>query len=499
MARERKGTLYKKTRTVDGKRVKSTCYYGSFTDSHTGKRITKKLYSDKQASRRELDRMIEEAERKATGIIDRFAEHRTRPIAEHIQDYLDHCEHVEQSPKHRQMKRTDLYRVVNGIGAKRLTDLEPNAVQRFLQGLRNDDLSARKINVVRANAVAFMSWCVETGRYPDNPLSIISRLDERKDRRRIRRAMSEEELGRLLDVAGASDRLNEGRHPPRRIVYLTAALSGLRRGELGKITWGDIDLESSTLRIRVGVGKAKREDHIPIHPQLHGELASLRPQNAKPKDPVFAAIPRVKTFYRDLERARQQWIEEAGDDVEERERREKSDFLAREDHEGRVVDLHALRTTLGTNLALAGVSPQLAQRIMRHSDYRTTLSSYTVLGLHDTARAMESLPGIGGSTADDQLKSLAATGTDDSAPRHGRDVVAPVVANDVHSMPSEGTNRHFDHNGEQSEKRSGDDSQVRDLSTSSASRQRASQRGRGMTGLGLEPRTSGLKGRWRMT
>ncbi|MBP6473572.1 MAG: tyrosine-type recombinase/integrase, partial [Chloroflexi bacterium] len=56
-----------------------------------------------------------------------------------------------------------------------------------------------------------------------------------------------------------------------------------------------------------------------------------------------------------------------------------------EDDEGRAIDLHALRTTLGTQLARAGVTPQVAQRIMRHSDYRTTLKHYTVLGLTDTS------------------------------------------------------------------------------------------------------------------
>ncbi len=82
-----------------------------------------------------------------------------------------------------------------------------------------------------------------------------------------------------------------------------------------------------------------------------------------------------------------------------------------EDDEGRVIDLHALRTTLGTQLARAGVTPQVAQRIMRHSDYRTTLKHYTVLGLTDTAAAMDRLPGI----APERI-AHAATGTTDAKP-----------------------------------------------------------------------------------
>lgn len=79
---------------------------------------------------------------------------------------------------------------------------------------------------------------------------------------------------------------------------------------------------------------------------------------------------------------------------------------------GRVIDLHALRTTLGTQLARAGVTPQVAQRIMRHGDYRTTLKHYTVLGLTDTAAAIDRLPGIAR-----ERVAHAATGTTDSAPQ----------------------------------------------------------------------------------
>ena len=38
-----------------------------------------------------------------------------------------------------------------------------------------------------------------------------------------------------------------------------------------------------------------------------------------------------------------------------------------------MADLHSLRIPLGTRLAREGIAPQIAQRIMRHADYRTTL------------------------------------------------------------------------------------------------------------------------------
>ncbi len=99
--------------------------------------------------------------------------------------------------------------------------------------------------------------------------------------------------------------------------------------------------------------------------------------------------------------------------------------IQRVDADGRVVDFHALRTTYGTELALQGVAPQLAQRLMRHGDYRTTLQHYTVLGLADTAVALENLPTIG-APIDEQRR---ATGTHDAPPPVTTTVGAPKGAN----------------------------------------------------------------------
>jgi hypothetical protein len=45
-------------------------------------------------------------------------------------------------------------------------------------------------------------------------------------------------------------------------------------------------------------------------------------------------------------------------------------------------------------LARQGIGPQVAQRIMRHSDYRTTAKHYVRLELTDTAAAVGALPSL---------------------------------------------------------------------------------------------------------
>jgi len=153
---------------------------------------------------------------------------------------------------------------------------------------------------------------------------------------------------------------------------------------------------------------------IPMHPQLAEELTRrLEEQPALPQAKVFPTVvtdvTRLKDFLR-ADLARKEVVTDAeGKPVmvgKGKWQRPKTKIVT-EDAEGRVVDLHAMRTTLGTNLAKAGVAPQLAQRIMRHGDYRTTLKHYTVLGLVDTAKAINTLPSIETPQAD----ALAATGT----------------------------------------------------------------------------------------
>ena len=59
-----------------------------------------------------------------------------------------------------------------------------------------------------------------------------------------------------------------------------------------------------------------------------------------------------------------------------------------------VVDFHSLRHTFGTLLAQSSVSPQDAQKLMRHSDINLTMGIYTHLTHSDKARAISKLPRI---------------------------------------------------------------------------------------------------------
>jgi integrase len=170
-----------------------------------------------------------------------------------------------------------------------------------------------------------------------------------------------------------------------------------------------LDGRSPGIDLRATTTKNKEEDFIPFAPEL---VASLRRRVAglKPADPVFN-IPAdlIKRFHADCRRA-------GIDQIDDR---------------GKRVDLHALRKTFGTRLAMAGVPLTVAQRLMRHSDPKLTSNLYTDVRLLDLHGAVESMAAIGQSSSKVVAKVVATSGM----PKQFESI-------DVNSDEGEGQSRH---------------------------------------------------------
>jgi integrase len=304
---------------------------------------------------------------------DMLTEADRKPLTEHLNDYLDYSAQVGQAKRHVVCKRAHLTGLVEGTKSSRLADLTVQRVTAHLQDLKKRGKAARTVNACRATVVAFMQWCYRQERVAENRLGLTPRFDERKDRRRRRRALTMDEFQSLLDGVRQRMGLTGDRWVSREAFYSIAFFTGLRRSEQRALRWGDVDLDRAVLTVRAEASKAKREDHLPLHPQAVASFRSIRTADAKASDLVFRTLPTIRTFYEDLARA----------------------GIAKRDDQGRVVDLHALRTTLATELARRGVAPQLAQQLLRHKDARTTLTHYTALGLEDAAAAVGKIPSLG--------------------------------------------------------------------------------------------------------
>jgi len=185
------------------------------------------------------------------------------------------------------------------------------------------------------------------------------------------------------------------------MLYLLAAWTGYRKGEIGSLTSASFDLTSDPAIVTVAAGysKRRRRDQQVLHPYVAAKLIDWLAAKSAESETILFPISRrsgsserdtAKMMERDLERARAQWLSEFPDS--EQAKHAKSDYLCYKDREGRFADFHANRHTFITNLARAGVSPKTAQELARHSDIRLTLGLYTHTNLDDRAAAVRRLP-----------------------------------------------------------------------------------------------------------
>ena len=410
-------------RRQDRKR-KDAPWHISWTDE-TGRRRSCVAYPDRAASEAMGRRLVDEAARRAEGLVDSAIEGGKAPILQVVADFIDNLRAKGRSVEYVAGMDQRIRAVIVGSDAKRLLDLDSVRIERFLRDLKQpgpdeQGLSGYTLNEYRAAIKGLTKWAVENRRLPSDPLAAL-KLTERKalDPVHPRRALTADEIAALMDAAErrpvidvqtirrgkrtgelganvAPAALERARRlgQQRRLCYLLAAWSGLRRGELRQLTWGDIYLDTIPARIqlRARTTKSKRADSLPLHPQLADELRQTKPAKAKPGDRVLQAVPNMVAFRADLKLA----------------------GIEPKDDRGLYVHFHSLRVSLSTLLAAAGVGQRTAQAIMRHSDPRLTAGTYTDERILPLAAALAAVPPIPpASSLDGQRASLRLTGTDD--------------------------------------------------------------------------------------
>lgn len=148
-----------------------------------------------------------------------------------------------------------------------------------------------------------------------------------------------------------------------RAMYLTAAMTGMRQGELLALRWRDVDWQARRVRVRrnfvrgeFGTPKSKRSSRsVPLADRLAAELDRLHRETRWPAsdDLVFAHPSTGKPIDRfTLLKRFKKALARAG---------------------VREIRFHDLRHTFGTRLAAQGVPMRALQEMMGHRDFKTTL------------------------------------------------------------------------------------------------------------------------------
>jgi integrase len=316
----------------------------------------------------------------------------------------------------------------------------------------------RTINSKLIAMIAFGNWLRSTGRLVENPFKQLEKLDVSDDVRRRRRSLTVDEFGRLLEAArlrplaelGRStvrhqrpvgtrktratwtkapltfDTLRESAERGRRAVspvladrlelegweraltYETMLTTGMRKGEVASLTVADVYLsdEAPSITLRGAHAKNGRRCVIPLRADvaahLQDWLADRRRRltaqgKALPPDAPLFRVPAglIRIFDRDLAAA----------------------GIPKVDERGHRVDVHAMRTTFNTQLAVAGVTPRTAMAAMRVSSLDLVLKTYADEKQFDVTRAVNALP-----APPPPSPALAAPGSSDVA-----EPVVPIV------------------------------------------------------------------------
>lgn len=398
---DKRGKVHTRRLSSDGKRM--ICQQSRWWMKYRlpdGTQRRAKGFTDKTATEQQAAKREREAALATSGLALVDDAHLSAPFADHLQAYLDDLERAGCSEKHCSMTGTRLQNMAGEGGWLTLSLISPESLTNFLVKMKRHNAAPKTMNNYISAAKAFLTWCVQQRRLAANPLANVTRTKDIEKKYR-RRALTLEEARRLLSVAG-----------PRRLVYLTARRTGLRRSELKELRWGDLHIDPFELRphivLRAEATKGRRGDIIALRKDLAVELRSVKPENVNPNAKVFKSVPKMTTFKLDLAKA----------------------GIEHTDTSGRVVDFHALRYTLGAMLAQTGVAPRTSMEILRHKDMKLTMNVYTDPRLLDTTAAIEQLPDLNSPAGTERVVAIR-TGTDDAPVSHAKKVLTKSTSQPV--------------------------------------------------------------------
>lgn len=400
-------SIFRQTYTVEGKsgrriRKKSKYWYIDYkTADGTRKRV--KAFKDKGATAQLAAKLELEAEQAQVGIIDKYKEHRRKPLMRHLEDFTASLSNRETTARYVGMSYSKIRLIIGACKFVYISDISASKVQQYLAGRRRQGLGLQTSNYYLRAIKQFCAWLVSDGRTGENPLAYLRGLNPNTDIRRKRRALTTDELDRLISTTSNGPLHHRLTGKERAMLYTLAVSTGLRAGELASLTWQSFDLSDSmpSVTVLAAYSKHRRDDTLPLRSDIARQLVAWKAEKkADEQLQLFGSFNPNKgaeMLRRDLEPA----------------------SIPYEDESGRYADFHCLRHTFISNLTRSGVSPKIAQSLARHSTISLTMDVYTHLSLYDERAALDSLPELpslaGNKNNENNRGVVSRTGTDDLA------------------------------------------------------------------------------------
>ena len=216
------------------------------------------------------------------------------------------------------------------FGDQPLESITTRQIERYLTRRRNvDGIATATTNRYLATLKTLFRTACNWDYLAENPASRLTML---KEQSRVPDALSDTELDAL--IAECPQRTRQ--------VVILAADTGMRRSELQRLAWRDVDFEVGTLTVR----QSKNRDYrvVPMTDRVRSLLMRLKPALTQPEQPVIA--------FGDIKRS----LHSAG-------------VRANVGH----VHTHQLRHTFATRLRDRGVPLDRIMELMGHRSYQMVL------------------------------------------------------------------------------------------------------------------------------
>jgi integrase len=218
-------------------------------------------------------------------------------------------------------------------------------------------LSIATVNRELSTLRRMLNVAVTEGWIPRSPFTTGPSLISTADERRRERILSADEEKKLLAACSVRQRAH------LRPLVIAALDTGMRRGELLKLRWTQVDLDGRVIHVRALHTKTLTSRDVPVSQRLLTEL--LRLWELSPQDPeglVFGIKDNARMAF----------------------------TSAREEAELADVRFHDLRHTAATRLVQKGLSLAEVGRILGHSQPQTTYR-YVNPGAETIRRAAEAM------------------------------------------------------------------------------------------------------------
>lgn len=373
-------------------------YLARWTDG-AGKRRTQRGFTSRRAAADFAEEAQAVGRRIRHGLTTAAEQKRlrasARPIADHLREYLDATQ-TQSSERHISQVRSAIETVIAACAWTSLADVSADGLQKCLAARHRGGSGPATLNHWRTYLRSFTAWCARNGRLASDPLAAFPRYDAAADRRRVRRAFTDDEFTRLVKAAPED----------RAMLYWLLVSTGLRIGEARSLTRRSFHLDDPRgpyVVVESPYSKRRRRDEQPIP---HSVAARLRPWlEAWHAPPPGRGRPvAAKGLWRIPEDA-SGWIK----------RDLAAAKIAYEDPDGRILDMHSLRHTYITRLARSGIPAKEAQALARHSTITLTMDVYAHVEADAARAALErahGAPGLDANAGERRLTGQTAAESD---------------------------------------------------------------------------------------